>query len=142
MKDNQQMTVKQREGFEITLREALNEAKKILSAKTDEAQTAALQQILEETGAVELVAHIRELNSHLEQSTTKLEALGFEIRHDGDVELIYQPPEGLKETFEALVAKQVVVETERVNSLYQALGNMWAVTTVPEAKQVIEAVAR
>jgi hypothetical protein len=138
MKDNQQtMTVKQREGFETTLREALNDARKILSVKTSAAEETALRQILEETGAVALVVHVRELNSHLDEATKKLEALGFEFGRGDDVRLTYQPPEAVQKKYEALVSKQVEVETKRVNSLHKALGNMWAVTTVPEAREML-----
>ena len=133
------MTVKQREGFETTLREALKEARRILTAKTNEAEGAALRKILEETGAVALVAHVHELNAHLDEATKKLEALGFEFGRQDEVRLSYNPPEALEKKYKALVSKQIEVETERVNSLHQALGNMWAVTTVPEAREMLGA---
>lgn len=46
MKDNQQMTVKQREGFESILREQLREAQRALSNREHEAEQIALQKML------------------------------------------------------------------------------------------------
>ena len=135
-----QMTVKQREGFEQRLREVLQEAKRALSDKTDGAREAALQTILEKRGATQLVADIRRLNHELEEANDALKLLGFEMDGD-DCQVAYRAGDELKKSYEEAVTQQIIPETEKVNAIYKALGNLWTVTTIPEAKQTIEAFA-
>jgi transposase-like protein len=141
MKDNQQMTVKQREGFESMLRETLRQAQRSLQVRQGEAEEIALQKVIESSGATELVVEIRRLKSSLDDANAQLEVIGFEFRGD-DLRIIYDAPAALRKSYEAAVSELVTPETEKVNSLSKALGDIWAVTTVPEAKKVIETFAR
>lgn len=135
-----QMTVKQREGFEQRLREVLTEAKRALSDKTDEAHEAALQKIIEKRGATQLVADLQRLTRELEEANDALELLGFEMQR-GEVQIAYGASDEFKKSYEEAVNQQIVPETEKVNAIYKALGNLRAVTTVPEAKKTLEAFA-
>ena len=135
-----QMTVKQRAGFETALHDALQEAKRLLSDKRDEAERSALQKVIDESGAAELVNEIRSLNQSLDEANAKLELMGFEMRDDG-IRLAYDAGEELKKSYEERIAKQIAPETAKVEAIYAAQRDAWSISTLPEAKRILKSIA-
>jgi hypothetical protein len=134
------MTVKQRAGFETALHDALQEAKRLLSDKRDEAERSALQKVIDESGAAELVNEIRSLNQSLDEANAKLELMGFEMRDDG-IRLAYDAGEELKKSYEERIAKQIAPETAKVEAIYAAQRDAWSISTLPEAKRILKSIA-
>lgn len=86
------------------------------------------------------MTEILSLKETLDDRDAKLEIIGFEF-HGDDLRIVYDAPANLQKSYEAALAKLAAAETENVNVLSKSLANIWAVTTVPEAKQMIEALS-
>jgi uncharacterized membrane protein len=138
--NTQQLNQKQREGFEKTLRESLYQAKRDLEQATDKARDIAIQKLVALKGADELATQIIGLNNKLTAMTESLEQLGFEVR-DKDLALAYRAPDEVREAYEKLISELTSDARSKVEELSEAIQASWAISTLPEAKKLIESFA-
>jgi len=135
---NTSLNQQQRKDFERALQEARDKANRILSAKRNEAESIALDEVLKKTdGAWGLATTATRLRSELDAAEEKLEALGFELGRDG-VELAYRAPDALRELYNVTIEKHVAAEAQRVEAISAAIRNAWTISTLPEAMKTVQ----
>ena len=137
---NTQMNQKQREAFQEVLRQKFQDAKRILSNKTGEAQNVAFDITLQRFGGTELLKEALELQKKLDAVEQKLAIIGVELR-EGSGRIGYTAPEDVEVFYHRTVAEQVAPEQKKVEVLDKAIHDAWSIATLPEAKKLVESFA-
>jgi len=131
----------QREEFKAKLRDLLRKAEQRVSEKSAEAHQMALQKLLDAQGATELAANFKTLSQEVRDVESQLENRGFETRGD-EVRLSYSADDVLRKTYDEFVDEQIGSEKEPVQKLSEAIGNVWSIGTLAEAKQLVDSFAQ
>jgi hypothetical protein len=135
----QSFSQKQREMFARLLQEAREreEAKSESESDDDRVEAEAVSRLVEEKGASELVANIRQTRQNLEKAEDTLGDLGFRCDEDR-IALRYDAPKALEKSLED--AKRAA-RKERGAALRKydlAILGVWAAENIDEAKKIVE----
>ena len=113
------------------------EAKSESESDDDRVEAEVVSKLVEEKGASELIAKVRQLRQDLEDAEEALDALGFRCDEDS-IKLQYDAPKAMRE---ALENAQRAARKEREAALRKydlAILGVWAAENAPEAKKIVE----
>jgi hypothetical protein len=128
--------------FAEALQITRNNVRDALATKREAAKKPAMKALLERyKGASALANSVVKLKQKLEAAERSLKALGFEIQYDGSIDLAYSAPKALKEALNQLLEEQLSEERQKVVALDEALCNVWSITSVTEARKLVESFA-